>query len=114
MAIEAYCKMVNVDLLQLMTVISYSIRNYFDCNTSFNFVYDWPWLHSVENLALGKEAWQSSQALSFIAKDAVDGHNDTNINRCTRTIPEAWPTWRVDLGDIYHVGYVNITTRNGM
>ena len=82
-------------------------------NYDYN-IYDIIWLHSVENLALGKDAWQSSQVLSFIAKHAVDGIHDTHIGKCTRTITGAWPTWRVDLGEIYHVGYVNITTRNGM
>ena len=71
-------------------------------------------LYFVENLAFGKHAWHSSQSRSFIAEHAVDGDNDTDISKCTRTRTEAWPTWRVDLGDIYRVGYVNITTRNGM
>ena len=68
----------------------------------------------VENLALGKDAWESSIYRSYVAGNAVDGDHDTNMAKCTRTGSETWPTWRVDLGDIYHVGYVNITTRNSM
>ena len=71
----------------------------------------------VENLALGKDAWQSTtypHDSYFRATRAVDGDRNPNNLACTRTEDEDWPTWRVDLGTIYRVDYVNITTRDGM
>ena len=71
----------------------------------------------VENLALGKDAWQSTtypHDSYFRATRAVDGDRNPNNLACTRTEDEDWPTWQVDLGTIYRVDYVNITTRDGM
>ena len=71
------------------------------------------------NLALGKETWDSTpDSNKSRAIMAVNGNkNNTTRSQCSRTSKESWPPWRVDLGDlgdIYHVAYVNITTRKGL
>ena len=71
-------------------------------------------LYSVENQALEGHTWQSTTYASYSSADrAVDGDKRTDNRYCTRTKTEALPTWRVDLGDICRVAYINITTRSG-
>ena len=71
-------------------------------------------LYSVENHALEVHTWQSTTYASYsIADRAVDGDERTSFWHCTRTRKESWPTWRVDLGDICRVAYINITNHSG-
>ena len=44
---------------------------------------------------------------------ANDGQYDTVWTKCTRTKDEVYPTWMVDLGSVYRIGYMNITQRDG-
>ena len=81
------------------------------CTHHLNMVMPW---YFVENLALEKDTLQSTTFGApswYNSSQAVDGHRSTGHRECTRTTQEAWPTWRVDLGGIYRVGYINITSR---
>ena len=78
------------------------------------------WLNTVittfaENLALNKNTWESTTPYTHVPpSNAVDGNKLLDPLDCSRTSTEAWPTWRVDLGDIYRVAYFNITNRESM
>lgn len=67
----------------------------------------------LPNLALGKEASQSSTFSTAIAPRAVDGNTDGNWNAgsvtATRYEPEGW--WQVDLGYTADIGTVVLYNR---
>jgi len=67
-----------------------------------------------ENLALKKNAIQSSTAYKAPASRAVDGVADADFfhNSCSHTNDELPAWWTVDLGQETTVGRVRITTRN--
>ena len=68
------------------------------------------------NLALGKDAFQSSQWGSGAASRAVDGNADSNWdgNSCSHTDnDDPNPYWGVDLGADYHITQVEIVNRRG-
>ncbi|XP_035696406.1 uncharacterized protein LOC118429888 isoform X1 [Branchiostoma floridae] len=68
---------------------------------------------TVENVALGKPASQSSTNGANTAGLAVDGEKGTSVpgNQCTLTNPEDGPWWQVDLGRNYPIGRVRVLNR---
>ncbi|XP_065054722.1 fucolectin-4-like [Rhopilema esculentum] len=68
---------------------------------------------NLENIALGKDASQSTSRLDGIASNAVDGIDTTNYNAgsCTHTLDIAPDWWRVDFGKNAVVHSVKITNR---
>jgi len=69
--------------------------------------------NSDQNLALRKNAIQSSNYYTYLANMAVDGTADGNFVKnscsCTNAIAPSW--WAVDLGQETSVGRVRITNR---
>ncbi|XP_078616716.1 uncharacterized protein LOC144884998 isoform X2 [Branchiostoma floridae x Branchiostoma japonicum] len=68
---------------------------------------------TVENVALGKPASQSSTDGSHIAASAVDGEKGTSVsdNQCTLTNPEDDPWWQVDLEEDWPISTVRVLNR---
>eukprot|EP00058_Branchiostoma_floridae_P028363 XP_002613854.1 hypothetical protein BRAFLDRAFT_72026 [Branchiostoma floridae] len=68
---------------------------------------------TVENVALGKPASQSSTDGANTAGLAVDGEKGTSVpgNQCTLTNPEVGPWWQVDLERNNLVGRVRVLNR---
>ena len=65
------------------------------------------------NIALFKATNQSSTySDSYPASNAVDGDRGTQISKCTHTLKENNPWWRVDLGRAEPVAEVNIVNRD--
>ncbi|XP_054478167.1 pentraxin fusion protein-like [Anoplopoma fimbria] len=64
-----------------------------------------------ENLAIQGKATQSSQHLTGIAYNAIDGNRATVWDQasCSHTVGELNPWWRLDLGKTHKVFSVNIT-----
>ncbi|KAF0314296.1 CUB and sushi domain-containing protein 3 [Amphibalanus amphitrite] len=69
--------------------------------------------HCLTNVAQGKPASQSSSARSGPASNGNDGDSSSlhDGGRCTETLNETSPWWRVDLLDSYPVQMVRVTTR---
>ena len=68
----------------------------------------------MKNLALHKEAWQSSTGWAGLASRAVDGNHNTNhhnTGHCTHTDEDETPWFLVDLESTYEVTHVVITNR---
>jgi len=65
------------------------------------------------NLALNKEATQSSLAYDGNAAYAVDGNTDGTYQNAsvTHTETEEQPWWQVDLGSIEYISHINIFNR---
>ena len=75
-------------------------------------------IHLSENLALNKYAWLSQKRYNIdnslmAASYAVDGSYASTWQVCAQTEWESYPTWMVDLGNIYHIGYIRVTNRDG-
>ncbi|XDV35092.1 hypothetical protein PO909_005123 [Leuciscus waleckii] len=68
---------------------------------------------SKGNLALGATAVQSSTSGVLVAKNAVDGNRDSSYSpgSCSHTNVDKDPWWRVDLGKVFNVTRVSITSR---
>lgn len=65
----------------------------------------------LDNVALNKEASQSSEGSDFdSAGGAVDGNKDLKL--CTLSKEESDPWWRVDLENVYNISAVTITNRD--
>ena len=71
------------------------------------------WFSVQSNIALNKPTSQSSTHRNFNASNAVDGNRDTMIDKCTHTLEDNSPWWRVDLGRVEPVAEVNIVNRGG-
>lgn len=65
------------------------------------------------NVALGADAVQSSTGYGGLAKFAVDGSLEANyhLKKCTHTLQEGSPWWRVDLNKTYNITRIAITNR---
>ena len=73
------------------------------------------WFLVPRNIALFKPTSQSSaysDSISYPASNAVDGDRGTDISKCTHTLKENNPWWRVDLGRVEPVAEVNILNRD--
>ena len=79
----------------------------FICNCYCLFVF----LVSQSNIALLKPTNQSSTLWPYPASNAVDGNRGTSISKCTHTLEDNSPWWRVDLGGVEPVAEVNILNR---
>ena len=68
---------------------------------------------SIENIALGRMASQSTNYLDGVASRAVDGNGNTGFSAdsCTHTSMTALVWWRVDFGKTAVVHSVKITNR---
>ena len=69
----------------------------------------------TKNLALNKQAYQSSTASynGATASSAVDGSREPDFDKqsCTHTDYDMSPWWMVDLGENYNIGHVTVTNR---
>ena len=70
-------------------------------------------LSAPYNLALRRPASQSTTAHGGLASRANDGNKDNIYNQgsCSHTREENYPWWKVDLGGVYKISGVNITSR---
>ena len=70
------------------------------------------WFLVQGNIALFKPTSQSRTfthlGISYPASNAVDGNRNPDISKCTRTLADRNPWWRVDLGRVEPVAEVNI------
>ena len=70
------------------------------------------WFLVQGNIALFKPTSQSSayteQWIFYPASNAVDGNRNPDISKCTHTLDDNSPWWRVDLGRVEPVAEVNI------
>jgi len=57
----------------------------------------------LKNVALGKEACQSSTYSKFVASKAVDGQIGGSMHGATHTKGELGQWWQVDLGKVYEI-----------
>ena len=66
---------------------------------------------ALDNVALNKPAWLSSQVGTRNPWRAVDGRIlETDDNYCITTLQETSPWWKVNLEGIYKIHYVIIST----
>ena len=72
-----------------------------------------PTQSKIDNVALGKDASQSSNYETNVASRAVDGNTDGNLANNSVTHTQAGPSewWLVDLGDNFSIKTINIWTR---
>ena len=74
------------------------------------------WFLVQGNIALFKPTSQSSayteQWIFYPASNAVDGNRNPDISKCTHTLDDNSPWWRVDLGRVEPVAEVNIVNRD--
>lgn len=62
---------------------------------------------SLSNVALYKEAFQSSQ---FDNSSSPDLAVDDNITTCSVTAKQKFASWTVDLGKVYPISHMKINT----
>ncbi|KAL4236999.1 hypothetical protein ACF0H5_005383 [Mactra antiquata] len=84
---------------------------------------DWHWvdigvspgLLAINNVALGKPAFQSSTHNAHEASKAVDGNinGDPDAGYCMHTSDGSDEFWEVDLGELYIIDHVKVYNRIG-